>query len=102
MKILLNFFADMAHHQDRDSVGTHYSQYHSHISHKETEMVQKCKRLLESGEIEDPFEILRNMCLARGYSCFLGLGRHFREIAHRKGNNLSLKHFTQALLDAGY
>lgn len=96
------FFAVMTHQQDRDSVGPHYSQYHSHISHKETEMVQKCRRLLDSGDIDDPFELLQNLCLVRGYSCFLGLGRHFREIAHSKGNTLSLKQFTCALKDAGY
>lgn len=92
----------MAHHQDRDSVGPHYSQFHSHISHKETEMVNKCQRLIDSGDIEDPLEFLRNLCLARGYSGFLGLGRHFRETRYTEDNLLDLTQFKDALKDAGF
>lgn len=65
-------------------------------------MIQKCKRLADSGEIEDPIDVLRNLCLARGYSGFLGLGRHFREISSSYDDKLNLNQFTRALHDAGF
>lgn len=92
----------MAHHQDRDSVGTHYSQFHSHISHKETEMVDTCKRLINSGEIDDPIDFLRNLCLSRGYSTFLQLGRRLRETTSDGENLLNLEQFTNTMNEAGF
>lgn len=72
------------------------------ISHNETEMIHKSQRLLESGTIEDPVEKLRLLCLARGFSGFLGLGRVFRLMDHNGHMILTLNQFTQAIRNTGF
>lgn len=73
----------------------------SNISHNENKMIHDSKRLLESGTVDDPVEILRLMCLSRGFSGFLGFGRCFREMDHNGEKILNLEQFTKAMNDTG-
>jgi hypothetical protein len=88
---LSNLFPDMLHP--------------GYVSHNEKEMIHKSQRLLESQTLVDPVEILRNLCLARGFSGFLSFGRTFHEL---DGNGkkvfrkvLNLKKFTKGLAQTG-
>lgn len=74
----------------------------SNISHNETKMIHDSKRLLESGTIDDPVEILRLMCLSRGFSGFLWFGRCFREMDQNGEKILNLEQFTNAMADTGF
>lgn len=65
-------------------------------------MIHDSKRLLESGTIDDPIEILRLQCLSRGMSGFLGFGRCFREMDHNGEKILNLEQFTKAMADTGF
>ena len=47
----------------------------SAMSRHEIDLINKSKRALASGELEDSVEKLRLMCLARGASGIMGLGR---------------------------
>jgi calcyphosin len=71
-----------------------------YLSHNESEMIYKSKRKLDSGRITDPVEALRYLCLARGYSGFLGFGRSFREMDNGK-KFLNLQEFIKALHNTG-
>lgn len=73
-----------------------------HISHNETEMIHKSQRWLDSGNIEDPIEELRQLCLSRGFSGFLGLGRVFRKMDHNGQMILNFDQFTQAINNTGF
>lgn len=48
------------------------------LAQNEKEMINKSQRALESGHLEDALEKLRHLCLARGATGILGLGRCFR------------------------
>lgn len=72
------------------------------ISHNENEMTHKSQRMLDSGSIDDPVEELRQLCLARGFSGFLHLGRVFRKMDHHGHRILDLSQFTQAIKNAGF
>lgn len=45
------------------------------MTRHETDMINKSKRALASGELEDSVEKLRMMCLTRGANGIMGLGR---------------------------
>lgn len=72
------------------------------ISHNENDLIHKSQRLLDSGEIEDPIEALRYLCLARGFSGFLGFGRIFRNMDQSGKRVLNLKQFTHAMEQTGF
>lgn len=73
---------------------------HPHVSHNEVNMIQNSQRLLASGEIHDPIEWLRQICLARGFSGILGFGRCFREL-HKSGTKYVNFHmFDKAINDS--
>lgn len=75
---------------------------HPEISHNEKEMVSKSRNLLNSGEIDDPVLALRHLCLARGFSGFLGFGRCFHESGPYGGTNLTRDQFYEALYNSGF
>lgn len=72
-----------------------------HISHNEKEMIMKSQRLLQYGDLDDPFEILRNLLLARGFSGLLGFGRCFREMDDEGKRILNRHHFNEAIHYSG-
>lgn len=72
-----------------------------HISHNEKEMVQRSQRLLQSGDIDDPAEVLRHLLLARGFSGLLGFGRCFREMDDQGKRILNRHHFNEAIHYSG-
>lgn len=74
---------------------------HHHISHNEKEMVQRSQRLLQSGDIVDPVEVLRHLLLARGFSGLLGFGRCFREMDDQGKRILNRHHFNEAIHYSG-
>ncbi|CRK92872.1 CLUMA_CG006330, isoform A [Clunio marinus] len=73
----------------------------SALSRYETDLINKSRRVLASGRVEDSVEKLRHLCLARGASGILGLGRCFRRIDDNGDKNLSLEEFAKGLSDTG-
>lgn len=73
----------------------------SAMSRHETDLINKCRRTLASGRVADSLEKLRHLCLARGASGILGLGRCFRRIDDNGDKALSLEEFTKGLQDSG-
>lgn len=73
----------------------------SAMSRHETDLMNKSRRALASGRVEDSVEKLRHLCLARGASGILGLGRCFRRIDDNGDKNLSVEEFTKGLSDTG-
>lgn len=70
---------------------------HPYISHNEKDMIIKSTRMCDSGTIDDPVNLLRQMLLARGYSGFLGFGRKFREMDNYGSRILTFNEFVDAL-----
>lgn len=65
-------------------------------------MVEKNHRILDSHKVVDPVEMLRHLCLEKGFSGFLGFGRCFREMDHNGEKVLNLRQFTKAMKQTGF
>lgn len=68
-----------------------------YLSHNEVSMIERSRRKVESGKVTNPVELLRYMCLSRGYSGLLHFGRVFREMSHKGKKVINLKEFIAAL-----
>lgn len=73
----------------------------SSMSRSETELINKCQRALDDGTEKDPIEKLRLLCLARGATGIIGLGRAFRIMDDDDDQALSHEEFVKGLHDTG-
>lgn len=73
----------------------------SAMSRNENDMKNKSRRALATGKVDDSVEKLRHLCLARGATGILGLGRCFRRIDDNGDKSLSLEEFIKGLHDTG-
>jgi len=73
----------------------------SSMLEEESQLMNKCQRALDDGNAKDPIDKLRLMCLARGASGIVGLGRAFRRMDDDGNKALSLEEFTKGLLETG-
>jgi len=71
------------------------------MSRYETEMINKSQRVLSSGSIIDPIEKLRHLCLARGATGIVGLGRAFRRMDNDGSKQLNQEEFIQGIEETG-
>jgi hypothetical protein len=71
-------------------------------SHNETNLIHENQCLLDSGSINDPLELLRTNCLARGFSGFLAFNRALRHADHGENRFLSMRQFRNAMHKTGF
>lgn len=73
----------------------------SAMSRGENELIKKSQRALDDGTTREPIEKLRLLCLARGASGIIGLGRAFRRMDDDGNKSLSQEEFIKGLHDSG-
>nr|CAI5820144.1 unnamed protein product [Callosobruchus analis] len=73
----------------------------SATSRQEAEMASKSLRQLQSGQELEPIERLRLMCLSRGATGILGLGRMFRRMDEDGSKNLNFEEFSTGMKESG-
>jgi len=66
---------------------------------QETELINKSRRLV--GMAKEPLEKLRHLCLSRGATGILGLGRFFRNIDDDGSKALNFAEFSEGMKEAG-
>lgn len=73
----------------------------SSMSRSESELINKCQRALDDGTEKPSIEKLRLLCLARGATGIVGLGRAFRRMDDDESKALTLEEFIKGLRETG-
>lgn len=72
----------------------------SSMSDNESELTNRCQRSLDDGTEKDPMEKLRILCLARGPTGIIDLGRALRIMDTDDNQQLSNSEFIKSLKDS--